>query len=214
MRPESNVTINVTDRYRAAGIPYPDPKTMCKGQCEGMGVVPIGRDEQDPRWKALWDEAEADSPSDDGWHFVTCPECGGTGKDKAMTPEIKMPDLSNIPAPEGTWDEWEPNLSPCTGWYRQGDVRAIHLTLYARRKRRPTVEGWLLRNDLRADVNPMDLRFEADVPFKISGTWTKRLWSRATRELIPVEYWPASGGCKRYTLEVDAVAGGPDEKAT
>jgi len=69
-----------TDRYQALGMPYPHPDTMCKGQCEGTGWVPVNADETDPVFRGLWQEAEAESPSDDGWHFVQCPDCGGTGK--------------------------------------------------------------------------------------------------------------------------------------
>jgi len=68
-----------TDRYDALGIPQPDVETMCKGQCEGIGVVPIFRGCESP-WDVLWLEAEAKEPAEDGWHFVKCPECGGTGK--------------------------------------------------------------------------------------------------------------------------------------
>ena len=68
-----------TDRYQALGIPYPDPKTMCHGDCEGTGWLPIDRDETDSELQAMWREAEAIKPTDDGWHFVKCPECGGTG---------------------------------------------------------------------------------------------------------------------------------------
>lgn len=75
------MSIEITDRYKALGIPYPDPKTMCQGQCEGTGYVPIHKTEADPEWKKLWDKAEAETgPSDDGWHFVSCPDCGGSGK--------------------------------------------------------------------------------------------------------------------------------------
>ncbi len=73
-------SIEYTDRYEALGIPYPDPATMCKGQCEGTGVVPIKHDETDPTYRKLWQEAEDKNPADDGWHFVKCPDCGGTGK--------------------------------------------------------------------------------------------------------------------------------------
>jgi hypothetical protein len=69
-----------TDRYQALGIPYPDPETMCKGECEGTGWVPIDENETDPVFLALWQEAEAKLPTDDGWHFVKCPDCNGTGK--------------------------------------------------------------------------------------------------------------------------------------
>ncbi len=50
---------NITDRYSATGTPYPNPKTMCKGQCEGMGVVPIHRADAEEPWHALWLEAHA-----------------------------------------------------------------------------------------------------------------------------------------------------------
>ena len=75
------MTIEFTDRYDALGIPLPDPKTICLGQCEGTGFVPINGDgEDDEAFRKLWQEAEAKEPSDDGWHFVTCPTCNGTGK--------------------------------------------------------------------------------------------------------------------------------------
>jgi len=78
------------DRYTALGIPYPEPTTVCQGQCEGTGFVPIQggqsrggliieADQEEP-WRSLWLEAEKKKPSDDGWHFVKCPDCGGTGK--------------------------------------------------------------------------------------------------------------------------------------
>jgi len=112
--------IEVTDRYKATGTPYPAPATMCKGQCEGMGLVPIymnkdvkqkrnqciGLDETDPRFIALWKEAHrlyrlkllyasylfwkekpwkisrliAAFKPFDGYHFVVCPDCGGSRK--------------------------------------------------------------------------------------------------------------------------------------
>jgi len=70
-----------TDRYRALGIDYPDPKAMCKGQCEGTGWVPTDKDKPGTIWRKLWEEAEAKCPSDDGYHFVKCPDCNGTGLD-------------------------------------------------------------------------------------------------------------------------------------
>lgn len=78
--------IEFDDRYKALGMPYPDPDTMCRSHCEGTGVVPIKADETDEPWRSLWLEAERSCPADDGWHFVKCPDCGGTGK--AATPAV------------------------------------------------------------------------------------------------------------------------------
>ncbi|MEM8603794.1 MAG: hypothetical protein AAGF24_08165 [Cyanobacteria bacterium P01_H01_bin.121] len=74
--------MEVTSRYEALGIPLPDPRTMCK-TCQGTAYVPIDRtllDELGEPWRSLWHQAEAENPSDDNWHFVKCPHCGGTGK--------------------------------------------------------------------------------------------------------------------------------------
>lgn len=74
---EKTVTIEFTDRYKALGIPYPDPETMCKGPCEGIGWYPE-KDQNEP----LWIEAHALPHAEpcDGWHFVKCPDCKGTEK--------------------------------------------------------------------------------------------------------------------------------------
>lgn len=75
------------DRYSALGIPRPDPKTVCHGRCEGTGFVPISLETtKDPVFLALWADVHARAHSDpryakcDGWHFVKCPACAGTGK--------------------------------------------------------------------------------------------------------------------------------------
>ena len=85
--------------YCKHGIPLPNPKTMCKGQCEGTGWYPTqGRNRKgqivyiteiyDIDLK-LWDEAHNKGNffqrlwhkfHCDGWHFVKCPDCKGTGK--------------------------------------------------------------------------------------------------------------------------------------
>lgn len=70
------------DRYQALGIPYPDPDTMCRDQCEGTGWVPVAEDDREEPWRSLWLAAEAEQKADDGWHFVKCPSCDGTGKRK------------------------------------------------------------------------------------------------------------------------------------
>ncbi len=67
-----------TDRYQALGIPYPDPATMCHRQCEGTGYVLVKAD--DKRYAEAWTTAEMYEPTDDGWHFVVCLDCGGRGK--------------------------------------------------------------------------------------------------------------------------------------
>lgn len=71
----------VVDRYDALGMARPDPATICRGQCEGTGVVPVSLPESDTALAELWHQAEANEPASDGWHFVVCPTCDGTGKD-------------------------------------------------------------------------------------------------------------------------------------
>ena len=76
--------IQFTDRYQALGIPYPKPGEMCDGQCEGTGWVPVHRDDPNDAegpWHDLWEGAEIVKPTDDDYHFVKCPTCGGTGKE-------------------------------------------------------------------------------------------------------------------------------------
>ena len=101
----------MTDRYQAMGIPYPDVDTMCQGHCEGTGYIPINKDEEDFILKSLWEDAHAVSHTFkrrvkdawgmltmkqlpklgsiahiwtgrkcDGWHFIRCPDCKGTGR--------------------------------------------------------------------------------------------------------------------------------------
>lgn len=87
-----------TDRYEALGIGYPDTTTVCKGRCEGCGVYPVfdarGRK---AKQAAMTDVFPVTTPSDadrlawtdehfsvgehdcDGWHFVKCPDCHGSG---------------------------------------------------------------------------------------------------------------------------------------
>lgn len=68
-------TIVVHDRYSALGIKRPDPKTVCKGHCEGVGFYPIPCAEL-----ARCPKPDAHKAPDwDGWHFVKCEKCNGTG---------------------------------------------------------------------------------------------------------------------------------------
>ncbi len=72
--------MEITDRYDALGIKPPEPDTCCLGQCEGTGWVPVAKDDKEEPFRTLWLEAESKKKADDGWHFVKCPKCGGTGK--------------------------------------------------------------------------------------------------------------------------------------
>lgn len=99
------MNIEIHDRYSALGIPRPDPKNTCDGQCEGTGYFPEN-DQTNP----LWQEAHAKPHKEmeveksceyhsstehfeesrlnclscvlkcDGWHFIKCPDCNGTGR--------------------------------------------------------------------------------------------------------------------------------------
>ena len=62
--------IEYTDRYKAAGLAYPDPKTVCKGPCEGMGIYP------EPRTR----NADGTIPMNTKWDFKKCPDCDGKGE--------------------------------------------------------------------------------------------------------------------------------------
>lgn len=66
-----------TDRY---GGNYPDTNTMCKGDCEGFGWVPVQKNDEDKLYAQKWLDAENIKPASDGWHFVICNDCNGTGK--------------------------------------------------------------------------------------------------------------------------------------
>lgn len=74
-----------TDRYSALGIPYPNPDTMCKGQCDGMGFYPCKNDDEITQQElVLWNKAHEESRDCqrgkcDGWHFIDCSECAGSG---------------------------------------------------------------------------------------------------------------------------------------
>jgi hypothetical protein len=74
------------DRYDALNMPRPDPETMCEGECEGTGVYPHKLDDyQTEHERVEWikahyaQDAHKDGPCD-GWHFISCEDCNGTGK--------------------------------------------------------------------------------------------------------------------------------------
>jgi hypothetical protein len=70
----------LTKRYGGALDDALDPRTMCTGDCEGTGWVPVKADDPDPEYRRLWHVAEQLSKTDDLYHFVPCPRCHGTGK--------------------------------------------------------------------------------------------------------------------------------------
>jgi hypothetical protein len=128
-----------TDRYAALGMAWPNPATVCLGQCEGTGVYPMGREipqrpgqlvpagprEYSTSEVEAWEKEHTASCLSirgrarkvgwairsalscafrddvlrerfgfsgalafgwnreircDGWHFITCPNCNGTGR--------------------------------------------------------------------------------------------------------------------------------------
>lgn len=97
-------TLSFMDRYKALGVPYPDPRTMCKGPCEGLGVH-AEDDPTNPAWQDAHSRAHGmgnvfrmirtcrrqgdpwaraisyglEELACDGWHFVPCLDCGGSG---------------------------------------------------------------------------------------------------------------------------------------
>lgn len=81
---KAKTTIVWHDRYTATGRPYPKRETMCRGKCEGMGVYPYRKNPRPGLTRsdaedALWDALEKKRPTDDGYHFIRCAECKGTG---------------------------------------------------------------------------------------------------------------------------------------
>jgi hypothetical protein len=69
--------IEYTDRYGGGSPPTP----TCTDQCEGTGFVPIHESDNEQPWATLWKEShtEAGKHDCDGYHFVRCPTCGGSG---------------------------------------------------------------------------------------------------------------------------------------
>jgi len=110
------------DRY---GDRPPDPRTMCPGKCEGMGVVPVqgpvppayrgvrGPVETDPELLRRWAAAEKEAPTADGVHFVTCPTCEGSGLRPPRSPAAPRWD-SEDPGP-GPWPRPAPLPPPTAG---------------------------------------------------------------------------------------------------
>jgi hypothetical protein len=73
--------MQITDRY---GGPqnHPDQTTMCHGLCEGIGRIPVMGGDSDEALRHLWADCHNEAGIHDcnGWHFVVCPDCEGSGK--------------------------------------------------------------------------------------------------------------------------------------
>lgn len=79
----SSNTYVFVDRY---GGDYPDPDTVCRGQCEGLGYYPQNIDDPNATEAEKASVAHmlnrGDEPDEHGTLFITCPDCDGTGKRK------------------------------------------------------------------------------------------------------------------------------------
>ncbi len=73
-------TFEVSDRYTATGRPHPNRWTICKGDCEGMGFYPTDDPTEWPPGTRPAGTPEPDGTPDDGWRFIKCPKCNGTGR--------------------------------------------------------------------------------------------------------------------------------------
>lgn len=61
-----------------------------------MGFVPIESSDDEPeeseQYALLWNEAHFAEPHDcDGWHFVRCPSCAGTGRVSWLRTSARIP---------------------------------------------------------------------------------------------------------------------------
>ena len=56
-----------------------------------MGCIPTKNDTADDELRGLWCAAELRSPSEDGWHFVPCSKCGGTGRVSWLRSILRIP---------------------------------------------------------------------------------------------------------------------------
>lgn len=93
--------IEFTDRY---GGRCPSWLRGCFADCEATGVVPICNPDrqkgdlrlnikiQEPYYSMWWKEHNDAGEHDcDGWHFVKCEECNGTGKTHWLITVARIP---------------------------------------------------------------------------------------------------------------------------
>lgn len=74
------IQIEYTDRY---GGRTPSHLRGCFGQCEAMGVYPVSSTDPElttAERQRIHERILVEGPAADGWYFITCPECNGTGR--------------------------------------------------------------------------------------------------------------------------------------
>lgn len=121
-----------TDRY---GGRAPSWLRACHGGCEAMGVLPIHRNGFDAAldgleladqplttaelaaWDALHVDEQFRGDPCDGWHFIPCTECGGSGRVSWLRTLARLPGWAvcgarffltalNHPGNPPTWSLW------------------------------------------------------------------------------------------------------------
>lgn len=83
-----------TDRYQGTGRAYPHGLTVCIGQCEGMGCYPVLDTDRDNTLHELQEISRIRSergPEADGYYFIRCDECNGTGKCSKLETVRRIP---------------------------------------------------------------------------------------------------------------------------
>ncbi len=77
----TDTNYEVVTRYEGPG---PDVATMCLGQCEGTGFYPQNvNDPEMTTWEreqVVQKRAAGEEPDEVGCYWITCEDCGGTGK--------------------------------------------------------------------------------------------------------------------------------------
>lgn len=115
--------VEFSDRY---GERMPSWLRGCHGDCEAMGWVPIKHGEAREPWASLWRAAEAEEPSDDGYHFVRCPQCSGTGRVSVFTSITRIP----VWAFRAARQTWQFTRNPDYFVGDQGFLRRLSFSLY------------------------------------------------------------------------------------
>lgn len=97
------LNVQFTDRYGPDGPP--SWLRGCHADCEAMGFVPVWFDfpgntsqlrmapnPQDERYRREWQEQHDARPHEcDGYHFVKCPACNGTGRVSLLVSFTRVP---------------------------------------------------------------------------------------------------------------------------